>query len=217
MTQLLLVRHGQTRANAQRVWQGWTESSLSALGVQQAEATARHLAATGESFDQLYSSPLERARHTAQILGGALALLPVTHKGLKEMGFGKIEGLTFEEFEASYPNVHRRWLQRGDLSFTWPDGESRAGFHRRVWRAAEEILTRHEGQRILMVAHGGTLRVILARLFPKELGQWWTYGLGNCSLTQIEWTSDGPRLVRLNDLAHLSELASEDTWVTAFK
>lgn len=213
MTKLVLVRHGQTDANARRIWQGWTESPLSALGVKQAEATARHLAAIGERFDHLVSSPLQRAHHTAQILGQAIGLLPTVDQRLKEMGFGEIEGLTFEEFEARYPEVHRQWLERSDLSFTWPGGESRAGFHRRVQRAAKEILNRHQGKKIVLVAHGGTLRAILAHLFPEELGQWWSYGLGNCSLTRIDWTANGPQLAMLSDVAHLSDLASEDTWI----
>lgn len=215
MTQLILVRHGQTVGNVQHMWQGWTEGELTPLGVQQAEATARHLAALGEAFDALYSSPLRRARRTAEILGQALSLPPLVHEGLKEIWFGKIEGLTLEEFAARYPEVHRRWSNRDNVSFTWPGGESRAELHQRARRAIEEIAARHEGQAILVVSHGGTLRATLAHLLPAQLGHWWNYSLDNCSLTRVCLLPDGPQLLTLNDQSHLDGLTSDDTWIIA--
>jgi probable phosphoglycerate mutase len=211
VTQLVLVRHGQTVANVRRVWQGWTEGQLTPLGVQQGEATARDLAAAGEGFDALYSSPLRRAWRTAGILGQALGLSPRPHEGLKEIWFGEIEGLTSDAFAARYPEVHRRWSKKEDLSFTWPGGENRTAFHRRAWGALEEIVTRHEGQSIVVVAHGGTLRAILAHLFPEQLGQWWAYELGNCSLTRVRFTANGRRLLALDDRSHLDGLVGGDT------
>jgi probable phosphoglycerate mutase len=211
VTQLVLVRHGQTVANVRRVWQGWTEGQLTPLGVQQGEATARDLAAAGEGFDALYSSPLRRAWRTAGILGQALGLSPLAHEGLKEIWFGEIEGLTSDAFAARYPEVHRRWSKKEDLSFTWPGGENRTAFHRRAWGALEEIVTRHEGQSIVVVAHGGTLRAILAHLFPEQLGQWWAYELGNCSLTRVRFTANGRRLLALDDRSHLDGLVGGDT------
>ena len=223
MTQLFLIRHGQTVGNVQHVWHGWTEGELTPLGVQQAEATAlrlrseqaRHLAACGETFDALYSSPLCRAWRTAEIIGQSLDLSPLAHEGLKEIWFGEIEGLTIDEFAVCYPEVHRRWSNRSDVSFTWPGGENRTAFHQRARRAIQEITSGHEGQSIIVVAHGGTLRAILADLFPVRLGQWWTNALGNCSLTRVRLTTDGPQLLALNDQSHLDGLVGEDTWVIA--
>ncbi len=215
MTRLFLVRHGQTVGNVQRRWQGWIDGELTSLGIQQAQATARHLTTLGKVFDTLYSSPLRRAWHTAHIIGQALGLSPLAHEGLKEIWFGEIEGMTWKEFEARYPEIHRHWSDRSDLSFSWPGGENRAEFHRRTGRAIEDIATRHEGQSVLVVAHGGTLRAILARLFPEQLGQWWDHSLDNCSLTRVRLAPDGPELLALNDQSHLAGLMSADTWVTA--
>jgi broad specificity phosphatase PhoE len=215
MTQLFLVRHGQTVGNVQQVWQGWTGGELTPLGVQQAQATARHLAACGQTFDALYSSPLRRAWQTAQVVGRALGLSPLAHEGLKEIWFGEIEGMTWDEFAARYPDVHRRWSDRSDMSFTWPGGESRAEVHRRARQAIQDIAARHDGQSIVVVAHGGTLRAILAHLFPAQLGQPWRHSLDNCSLTRVWLTPDGPQLLALNDQSHLDGLTSGDTWVGA--
>ena len=215
MTKLYLVRHGQTVGNVQRMWQGWMGGELTPLGVQQAQATAHHLAARGQTFDALYSSPLRRAWQTAQVVGRALGLSPLAHEGLKEICFGEIEGMTWDEFAARHPEVHRRWKDRGDLSFTWPGGESRAEFYRRARQAIEDIAAWHDGQSIVVVAHGGTLRAILAHLFPAQLGQPWRHSLDNCSLTRVWLTPDGPQLLALNDQSHLDGLTSGDTWVGA--
>jgi broad specificity phosphatase PhoE len=215
VTRLFLVRHGQTVGNVQRVWQGWTEGELTSLGVQQAKAAARGLAAYNHTFDALYSSPLRRAWQTAEIVGQALGLSPLAHEGLKEIWFGEIEGVTLEEFAARYPETHRRWSKRNDVSFTWPGGENRAEFQRRARRAIEDIAVQHKGRSVVVVAHGGTLRAILAHLFPIQLGQWWSYSLANCSLTRVWLAPDGPQLLALNDQSHLDGLTSEDTWVAA--
>jgi len=215
MTQLLLLRHGQTAGNVQRVWQGWTGGELTPLGVQQAEATARRLATCGQTIDALYSSPLHRAWQTAQIVGQALGLSPVAHEGLKEIWFGEIEGVTQEEFAARYPEIHRRWSNRSDMNFTWPGGESRAKVHQRARRAIEEIVTRYDGGSIVVATHGGTLRAILAHLFPVQLGRSCSCNLDNCSLTRVWLTPDGPQLLALNDKSHLDGLTSDDTWFVA--
>jgi broad specificity phosphatase PhoE len=194
--------------NVQHKWQGWMDGELTPLGVRQAQATARHLAAGGQAFAALYSSPLRQAWHTAEIVGCALGLSPVAHDGLKEMSFGQMEGQTTEIFAARYPDVHCRWSDRADLSFTWPGGENRAEFYRRARQAIEEIATWHEAGSILAVAHGGTLKAILAHFFPSQLGQPWTYHLENCSLTQVRLTADGPRLLALNDTSHLDGLTA---------
>jgi len=215
VTKLYLVRHGQTVGNVQRRWQGWMDGELTPLGVQQAQATARHLAARGQTFDALYSSPLRRAWQTARIVGRAVGLLPLAHEGLKEICFGEVEGMTWDDFAARHPELHRRWTDRGDLSFTWPGGENRADFYRRAQQAIEDIAARHDGQSIVVVAHGGTLRAILVHLFPAELGQPWRHSLTNGSLTRVWLTPDGPRLLALNDQSHLDGLTSGDTWVGA--
>lgn len=215
MTQLFLARHGQTVGNVQRVWQGWTEGELTSLGIQQAEATARHLVDSGEAFDALYSSPLRRSWQTAEIVGRMLGQSLVAHDGLREIWFGEVEGLTFEEFAARYPEEHRRWSNKSDMSYTWPGGESRAEFHRRTQRAIAEIASWHKDKSIVVVAHGGSLRAILAYLFPAQLGQWWTCSLGNCSLTQARLVPDAAQLLALNDQSHLEGLISDDTWTLA--
>ncbi len=203
MTQLILMRHGQSVLNEQRKWGGWSPGELTPLGRAQAEVVARRLAGSGKAIAALYSSPLRRAWDTAEIIGRALNLRPIPHEGLREINFGRVDGLSIEEFRAAFPEHFAQWQDKSDLSFVWPGGERRADFFWRVGRAAEEIAVRHPNETVVVVAHGGTLRGILAHFLPAEFGDWWSYELGNCTLTRVEVDSSRARLLVLNDDAHL--------------
>jgi alpha-ribazole phosphatase len=203
MTELLLVRHGQTDSNLQGRWQGWDGVPLNQQGEWEAALTARRLAQTEEAIAALYASPLRRAWQTAERIGEALNLRPVPHDGLKEMNFGRISGITLEEFQERYSDLHRRWTDKMDLSFAFPGGEQRAQFFQRVGEAIEGIVERHPDQKVMAVAHGGSLRACLVHYLPDEFSQWWTYELGNCSLTRLEVRDGRAKLLVLDDRAHL--------------
>jgi broad specificity phosphatase PhoE len=204
MTELILVRHGQSQANAAGRWEGRRgDAELTYLGQAQAEATARQLAIEGE-IAALYTSPLRRASQTATIISTALGLRPASEDDLKEIDFGDLDGVTSEEMETLHPEVFVRWKDRTDMEFRWPGGERRADFFRRVTRACDQILKRHSSDKVVIVAHGGTIRACLAHLLPDQLGEWWGYTLKNCSITRISVDGNGIRLIALDDKAHLS-------------
>jgi broad specificity phosphatase PhoE len=203
MTELLLVRHGQTDSNLHGRWQGWDGVPLNQQGEREAALIARRLAQTEKAITALYASPLRRAWQTAERIGEALNLNPVTHDGLKEFNFGQVSGMTLDEFRERYPDLHQHWTDRMDLAFTFPGGEQRARFFQRVGEAMEEIVARHPDQKVAVVAHGGSLRAGLVHYLPAEFSQWWTYELGNCSLTRLEVRDGRARLLVLDDRAHL--------------
>ena len=205
MTELLLVRHGQTDGNLHGRWQGWDENPLNQQGKREAALIARRLAQTKEAIAALYASPLGRAWQTAERIGEALNLSPVPHDGLKEIHFGQISGITVDEFRERFPDLHKRWTDKMDLAFTFPGGEQRAQFFQRVREAMEGIVERHPDQRVVVVAHGGTLRAGLVHYLPEEFNQWWTYELGNCSLTRLQVRESQAKLLILDDRAHLAE------------
>ncbi|MGD1995914.1 MAG: histidine phosphatase family protein [Anaerolineae bacterium] len=203
--QLILVRHGQTVANVEGRWIGWSGTELTALGRMQVEATARRLAAEITDGVALYTSPLSRARKTAEEIGRELGLEAVTVEDLREIDFGELDGVSLEEMEARYPELYARWKNRADSDYTWPGGERRADFFRRVAAACDELLSRHAQGSVIIVTHGGTTRACLAHLLPHELGEWWSYPLGNCSVTRVAVENGEARLTALNDTDHLSD------------
>jgi broad specificity phosphatase PhoE len=204
MTEILFVRHGQTHANAAGYWQGWSDPSLDVIGQAQAEAVARRLAAEQGQIKALYTSPLRRALETAQAIEKRLALTPQALEQLKEIHFGELEGISLTEMERRFPELYARWQDKEDMTFQWPGGERRGDFFARATEACELIRARHRGEKIVIVAHGGTIRACLAHLLPDRLGQWWEYAVDNTGISRVHTTDSDARLLALNDTDHLS-------------
>jgi broad specificity phosphatase PhoE len=122
---------------------------------------------------------------------------------LKEIHFGQLEGVTLQEMEAQFPDPYARWQDKTDMAFQWPGGERRVDFFNRAAEACQRIIARHPEEKIVIVTHGGTIRAFLAHLFPRQLGQWWTYSLDSAGLTRIHVTESDTRLSVLNDGSHL--------------
>jgi probable phosphoglycerate mutase len=156
VTQLLLVRHGETDWNAAGRWQGHSDTPLNDEGRRQALA----LAATLEDVDVVYASDLARARETAEIVGERLELPVRLDARLRERGFGAWEGLTTAEVERRFPDDHRRW-RAGD-GFGAADAEPFEAFAARIHAVLEHVLGKHADQTVLLVSHGGSIRVIHA-------------------------------------------------------
>jgi len=174
-TNLYLIRHGQTATNCAQIIQGWDSEPLNARGRRQAELTGARLAGAG--IDALYSSPLGRARETAEIIGQALSLRPIVVAGLREMDTGKASGLHGAQFMVRYPRLWWAWL-RDDARLAFPDGDILAEFYRRAADAIDELVARHRGQTIAVISHGGTISGYLSRVSRQS-------GLGTCEMSFI--------------------------------
>ena len=149
-TRLILIRHGETEWNVEGRYQGQADPPLNQRGLAQAHQLAQKLRGVG--LDVLYSSPLRRALQTAQILAEALEVSLHTEPRLMEIHQGEWQTLLYTEIAARYPELFDRW-QTEPWTVTLPGGENIAQVQERVYAAVDEILSRHEGQCIGMVAH----------------------------------------------------------------
>ena len=200
--ELLLIRHGQSTANASGVWQGQMEFPLSEEGRRQARSVGRALA--GERFDAIYSSPLGRALETAEIIvreaGFPGEVVPI--EGLTERRGGTLEGTTHAEREERNPELVKKFLELPeDERWTLVGAETLHRFE----RAISEIRARHvTGGRVVVVSHGGVMRAFLRDRFgPGILSG--TERAPNASITRLEWGADNrPRLLELASTDHLS-------------
>jgi broad specificity phosphatase PhoE len=156
VTTLLLVRHGETDWNRDGRWQGHSDTPLNELGRRQ----ARELADTLDSVDVVYASDLARARETAEILAARLGIEVRLDERLRERSFGAWEGLTMEEIERRFREAHERW--RAGEGFGADDAESFEDFAERVRSFLGDVLDRHPQETVLVVSHGGSIRVIHA-------------------------------------------------------
>jgi broad specificity phosphatase PhoE len=157
MTTLLLVRHGETDWNRDGRWQGGSDTSLNDLGREQAQALAEQL---DGSIDVVYSSDLARARETAEIVAAELGLEVRVDPRLRERSFGSWEGLTTSEIEDRFADSHRRW--REGVCAGADDAETFEDFSARVNDFLADVLRLHPGENVLVISHGGSIRVIHA-------------------------------------------------------
>jgi len=196
LARLLLARHGETEWTLEGRYQGHCEIGLSATGIKQAERLRERL--QGEKVAAIYASDLRRAMETAQIIasGHHLGVTPCSE--LREMDFGDLEGLTFTEAQRNYPWIEQRWSS--------PDPEKGESLSQLVSRVGR-LVTRLEGLEamgsILIVSHGGPLRVLLCLLLGIEPQRWWQFELGCASLSVVETYPQGVVLCLLNDVCHL--------------
>jgi broad specificity phosphatase PhoE len=156
VTTLLLARHGETDWNRDGRWQGGSDTPLNDVGRQQAQELAEQL----DGVDVLYSSDLSRARETAEIVADKLGLEIRIDPRLRERSFGAWEGLTAEEIEERFSDAHRRW-QAGEGPGA-DDAEPFDAFAARISRFLEEVLELHPAESVLVISHGGSIRVIHA-------------------------------------------------------
>lgn len=156
MTTLLLVRHGETDWNRDGRWQGHSDTHLNEVGREQAARVAEEL----DGVDIVYSSDLARARETAEIAAQRLGLDVRVDERLRERGFGAWEGKTTPEIEAEFGDAHARW--RAGEGPGADDAEAFADFAARIHAFLDDVLERHPDETVLLVSHGGSIRVIHA-------------------------------------------------------
>ncbi len=171
MTTILLARHGETDWNLEGRWQGWADPPLNETGHAQAKALANQLRAT--DFDAVYSSDLQRAFQTAEIVAEPHGARVVADAGLREIDVGSWSGLTHAELQARFPNGDR------------PDGETRDEHAARVLAAVERIARAHPGERILLVTHGGTMRALRGHVSDEAF-----HPIANCAVLELHFRDD---------------------------
>lgn len=202
MLNLILVRHGETEWNAQRRYQGQSDVPLSELGVRQAELLAGRLA--GEKIDAVYASDLSRAWETAQFVAEKSGLKVSPEPRLRELKFGILEGLTFDEAETQHPEMIAAWLD--DFNNT-PDGaETIRAFNERIVSLLDDLKEKHDKQIVLLVGHGGSLSEILRVVLGLSQEKRWYLEMENASLSEVSIAGDYVSLKRLNDTCHLTNL-----------
>lgn len=193
---LALVRHGETRANVERRWQGHSDWDLNELGYRQAEALGLHYG----TWDTVFSSPLKRARQTAEYVTNAV---PIFMDDLREMNMGIWEGMTTDEIEAQWPELieriytHGEDVKRGETGETWAELTTR-------FRGAVDGVTPATGEPTVIVAHGGAIRSYISSLttttdsYSESL-----YTPRNTGVSHVALTDKGPMIIDYAVAFHL--------------
>ncbi len=198
MKKLCIVRHGETLENVGKIIQGHIPGTLSPRGIRQVESVASRL--KDEHFDIILSSDLERSRRTTEIIARGRATRIEHCSFLRERNFGEFEGKPGEEFlrARTLSDVH-------PLEYKPLGGESINEFHARCRQAIDYLTTVPKGSAVLISAHGGTNRCIIAHLTKANIEACWTYEQGNTCVNTFYFAESGELdRFELNCLKHLA-------------
>jgi len=208
-TTLLLLRHGETEHTVgKRFSGGRTDPDLSPIGVAQAERAATYLGRRG-GVDAVISSPMLRARHTAErvaaVLGGEVAV----EDGFRECDFGEWDGHTFAEVQERWPDELVAWL--GSTSVAPPGGESFDEVAGRVRAARDRVIAAHPGRTVLVVAHVTPVKTLVRFALDAPEQALFRMEMAPASLSVIQYWEDGTTSLRgFNDTGYLGETARLD-------
>ncbi len=197
-TVLTIVRHGETSANLDGVWHGSTDTPLTERGRLQAERVAEYLATRHPDATTVYSSPLARARDTASLISTRLGIPLVIDPDLAEYHLGSWEGVSYSDLHQK----HRFWERiKEDADFAPHGGESPRVVVQRFTDSLRRISLKHAGERVVVVAHGGALSMVLAALLDGDYSQWKRV-MHNCAVSELV-IDPSPSLLSFNQIEHL--------------
>lgn len=206
MTKVILIRHAETEANLNGIWNGVIDAPLTQRGNAQVAATAAHMAelVTDYPLDHFYVSPIGRARKTAAAIAQAINMQPMLEDDLREFDLGDWEGRSLKEL-GEVEDLWNTW--RRDPHFAPPNAESFYSFGQRSVQITQHLADRHEGETILIVTHGGVVAFALAKWLGdlSEGDPFARWGPHNCAIALIEQQADGSWQEHfVNSVTHLA-------------
>jgi len=201
VTQIILVRHGQTEWNRVERFRGRVDVPLNEVGLAQAEATGRRIAAQWQPA-AIYSSPLSRAMATANAIARQASLQVQVHQGLLDIDYGQWHGLTPDEVKTRWPDDHDAWYHHPETACI-PGGETLADLRVRGLAAVNELAERYDGETIVLVGHTVINRVILLAVLGLGNDRFWRLRQDTCAINVFEAAAGDFTIVSLNDTCHL--------------
>ena len=209
-TELIVVRHGETVWNEKGLIQGDIDTELSPLGIRQAEAIAERLA--GEKITAIYSSDLKRAYKTAEYLAAKTGHKIITDSRLRERCLGIFQSLTMDEVEQKYPDEFNLYKTAGP-DYIVPEGESRRQQFERAIECIQEIVERHTGGRIFVVAHGGVLNGLFRYVLDIPISVPTRFKLFNAAINIFSIENGTWLLGTWGDVGHLKDIGVSVKWI----
>jgi len=200
MTEIILVRHGETQWNVQEVFRGRIDIELNETGLRQAELLAEYLSRL--KIDAVYSSPLKRALNTAQAIASHHKLEVKISPGLLDFDFGKWQGLSHQEVKRRYKKLYVQWLENPHL-IRMPDGESLNGVRERALGVVNEVVAKYKGT-IVLVSHRVVNKVLICALLGLDNSHFWNIRQDTCGTTTFAYENGRFILTKHNDTSFLT-------------
>lgn len=193
MGKLILIRHGQTDMNKDRLYYGRLDVPINETGKEQAENTRKNLVELEIDYDKIYSSPMKRAYETAEIVNYKNLEIEKDDE-LREMDFGIFEGLSYKEIIKKYPEEMEK-LKKDWKTYSYVTGENPFMLQKRALKFLEKI---DKNKNNMVVTHWGIICTLLSFLFSSELEGYWKYQVKNGGIVIIEFADGYPILCGFN-------------------
>ncbi len=192
MGKIILVRHGQTQMNADRIYFGKLDPSLNELGKIQAQEAKKRLEQEVDFYDYIHASPLKRTKETAELIN-FLGKDIVFDQRLEEINFGIFEGLTYQEIVERYPKQYEKSVTNWQ-KYNYETGESLEMLQKRV---IEYVFSLDLEKNHLIVSHWGVICSFLSYVMSKNLESYWKFKIINGGLVILEVKDHFPVLTKL--------------------
>ena len=201
-TEIILIRHGETEWNSQLRMQGHSNSALSAVGRGQIQALGEWM--KNVSFDHIYSSDSLRARQTAEAITQYSGDTLQFDQRIREKNLGVFEGLTSIEASEQHPEIYRLF-KTGGANYVIDEGESTQQVLDRALEFIEDIRLRHPEQRVVMVTHGGVVRVLMKHTLGLSLDAPTSFLIKNTGIFRLVWNEKW-LVSQMDVVSHLEKL-----------
>ncbi len=200
-TEITFIRHGETKWNNLRRYQGVRDIELNKRGYEQARKVRDLL--RDREIDCIYTSNLIRARATAGIIAEYHDVDVSSVKELREINFGEWEGMHYQEIEEEYPQLYAEW-KNDPTKVAPPGGDLLSDFQKMAVNAVEKILSvQKEDRKILIISHGGTIRLIFTHYLGMPLEYFWRIVIDNVSINEIIFFDGTPIIKSVNCTTYL--------------
>ena len=202
MTEIILVRHGETDWNVAEVFRGRADVGLNETGLRQAELLGEYLSAV--RIAAIYSSPLRRAATTAEIIAGYHHIGVTITPGLIDFDYGVWQGLSHHEVKERYPELYAQWLRHPEQVHL-PGGEGLDAVRERAVAVVDEVVSRIPG-RVVLVSHRVVNKVLICALLGLDNSHFWNIKQDTCGITTFTYQDGRFILTKHNDTSHLKPL-----------
>ncbi len=213
MTELILIRHGETDWNRELRFQGQIDVPLNPVGHEQARRLGARLA--GEAAHWLVCSDLTRTRQTALPISREnrqlVAPEPVLSSALREQKFGSLDGMSVAEIQSRHPDAWEQWT-RFDADYAFEGGESARQFHCRVMAAVRSLALAHPKQILIVVTHGGVLDMIYRTARALPLSGPRQSEIPNAGLNRVRLDADTVEILSWADTRHLLDMPAQPVY-----
>lgn len=183
MSRIIIVRHGQTKHNADGIYFGKLNPELNEVGLAQAKEAREKI--LNINYDNIYASPLYRAYQTAQIVNYAEKEI-ICDKRIEEIDFGILEGLTFSEIQEQYPHVYKN-MEENWLDYNYESGESPQEMYNRTVEFLKDLDYSKDN---LIVSHWGPINCILSYFLANNMDLYWKFKVKNGTVIILEGDKD---------------------------